>query len=178
MDFDLNPFHGSLFTGAGTPWGEGPQDPYKAQYKAFNPDEYTGFDTSALGKALRQDIGQNTARATGRLQGALQRGGGGGADLISGMAGLQAQQGQDENTLDANLKYQDYMQRYNQWRDLMGLESQKEASDTARYNGQVAGRNQFASGLGQLAGSALGSIGGPIGAAAGGSLAKKMFPTQ
>lgn len=173
MDWNIG--HSSLFTGAGTPWGEGPQDPYKAQYKAFNPAEYQGMDTSALGKSLRQGIGQNTARSTSRLQGALQRSGGGGADAISGMAQLQAQQGQDENALDANLAMQDYQQRYNQWRDMMGLESQKANTDAARYAGEVGGRNQFASGLGSIIGTGLGSIGGPLGAAAGGSLAQKMF---
>lgn len=172
---NLNPFASSFYTGKGLPWGEGPQDPYQPQYKAFNPSEYQGFDTSALGKALRQDIGQTTARSRGRLQGALQRGGGGGADLISGLASLEAQQGQDENILSAKLAQQDYEQRYNQWRDMMGLETQKANQDLNRYNREKSGRDAPMQFAGQVLGGGLGAVGGGVGAGLGSSLAKKWF---
>lgn len=172
---NLNPFASSLYTGKGTPWGEGPQDPYKPNYKAFNAGDYQGMDTSALGHALRQDIGQNKARAQGRMQGALQRGGGGGADLISGMAGLEAQQGQDENTLNAKLAQADYEQRYNQWKDMMGLETNKANADAQRYGREEKNRNAPWELLGQGAGLAFGGMAGGVGAGAGSALSKKMF---
>lgn len=171
MNIDLNPLHSSYFTGAGLPWGEGPQDPYKPQYKAFNPAEYQGMDTTAIGQAMRQQLGQNTARATSRMQGALQRGGGGGADTVSGLAHLQAQQGADENMLTAKLAQQDYEQRYRQWRDMMGLESQKAAADQGRYQRETQSRSAPWDFLGNVAGTALGGFAG----GAGGALASSMF---
>lgn len=170
MNIDLNPMHSSYFTGAGTPWGEGPQDPYKAQYKAFNPGEYQGMDTSAIGHAMRQQLGQNTARATSRMQGALQRGGGGGADAISGMAHLQSDQGMNENLLNANLAQQDYMQRYNQWKDMMGMESEKAKTDMERYNRDQQTRNAPMQFLGNMAGMGLGAFAGGAGSSLGASM--------
>ena len=174
---NLNPFASSLYTGKGTPWGEGPQDPYKPQYKAFNAGDYQGMDTSSLGHALRQDIGQAGARAKGRMQGALQRSGGG-ADAVSGLAQLEAQQGQDEQTLTAKLAQQDYEQRYNQWRDMMVLETQKANADAQRYGREVGKRDEFAKGVGSVVGSGLGSIGGPVGSALGSKLANSWFPKK
>lgn len=175
IDVNLNPFKSSMYTGAGTPWGEGPQDPYKANYKAFNPDDYQGMDTTGLGRALRQDIGQGAARAKGRLQGTLQRGGGGGADLISGLAGLEAQQGQDESTLMAKLAAQDYEQRYNQWRDMMGFEERKANQDLQRYARDKEQRDAPMQFAGQVAGGLAGAMGGGVGAGLGSSLSKKWF---
>ncbi len=172
---DWNPFHSSAFTGAGTPWSEGPQDPYQAKYTAFDPNNFKGFDSSGLAAALRQGIGANTARATSRLQGQLQAAGGGGADAAAGLAGLQAEQGQAENTLSANLARQDWEDRLKQWQVQQAQEEAKANNDATRYARETGGRAAFDSGLGQLAGAALGSVGGPIGAAAGQKAAKSIF---
>ncbi len=165
----------SLYTGAGTPWGEGQRDPYQAKFKAFNPDEYQGMDTTALGHALRQDIGKGTARARGRMQGALQRGGGGGADLISGMAGLEAEQGQAENTLSAKLAAQDYENRYRQYKDYLGNEYRLEDQDKERYAREDERRNAPWQAVGSAAGGLLGALGGGLGSAVGSELGSAML---
>ncbi len=177
MGFDLNPLHSSYFTGAGLPWGEGPQDPYqpKNTYKAFDPNAYQGFDSSALSKAMRQDIGSTTARAKGRLQGTLQRGGGGGADAISGLAGLEAEQGQQENTLTAQLARQDWEDRLHQWQSEMEAaqndENRKAAQDAERYNREEKNRNAPLEFAGQMVGMGVGGLAG----AGGSALGAKMF---
>lgn len=173
-----NPFQSSLFTGAGTPWGEGPRDPYQAKYKAFNPDEYTAMDTSKLGQALRQDIGQNAARSRARMSAALQGRGGGGADAIGGMAALEAQQGQDENTLNAKLSQMDLEHRYRQYQDYLENERAKENQDYPRYNRDTNQRNAVQGALAQVGGFLGGSLLGPTFGALGSQIAEKMVPGQ
>ncbi len=172
---DWNPFHSSAFTGAGTPWGEGPKDPYQPQYKSFSPGDYQGFDSSGLAAALRQQIGANTSRGTSRLQGQLQASGGGGADAGAGLAALQGEQGAAENTLTAQLARQDYEDRYSQYLNQMQQEQDKANRDQARYGQEVSGRAAPWQALGQIGGAALGSVGGPIGAALGSKIGKQMF---
>ncbi len=165
---DLNPFHSALFTGKGTAWGEGPQDPYVPKYKSFDPNNYQGFDSSGLAAALRQGIGANTARATSRLQGQLQGAGGGGADAAAGLAGLQAEQGQAENTLSANLARQDWEDRLKQWQQEQGNEQDKANRDIARYQGEQKTRNAPWDFVGNVAGTALGAyLGGKLGGGGG-----------
>lgn len=144
------------------------EEGYKPEYKDFNPAEYQGLDTSALGKALRQDIGQNAARSKGRLQASLQRSGGGGADAVSGLAMLEGQQGQQENILNAQLAAQDYDRRWQQYLAKMDQEKQKAAANPAK-----AGIGSSI--LGGALGLATGGAAGGFGSALGNKMAEKWF---
>lgn len=159
---NLNPFASSIYTGKGTPWGEGPQDPYQPQYRQFDPNNYKGFDSSGLAAALRQQIGANTARSTSRLQGMLQGAGGGGADAAAGLAALQGEQGAQENTLQAQLARQDWEDRLGQWQAENQNEQSKANRDLERYGRETAGRAAPWQALGQIGGKVAGSFGGNL----------------
>lgn len=171
----LDPTKSSAFTGAGLPWGEGPMDPYKPQYKAFNPNDYQGLDTSALGSALRQDIGRSTARSKGRLQASLQRGGGGGADAISGLAQLEGEQGMQENILNAKLAQQDWENKWRQYENQMEIERYKAGEDLKRYEQEKGRKDAPMDFLGGIAGTGLGYLTGGLAGGLGANLAKDWF---
>ncbi len=130
--------------------------------QAFNPDAMKGFDTTALAQAMRQNVAKGGAQARGRAAGAMQRGGIQGADQGRAIADIAGQEAASNQNNEANLAWQDYMNKYSQWKDMQGINerAQDRMTDDNRYNQQRQDQNNPLNFLGNVAGKALGIWGG------------------
>lgn len=179
---DLNPMHGSLFTGAGTPWGPmqtgAPGDMPNAP-TAHGLGEFSAFDQSELVKRLISNLrgagakeSQGTLRQASRLgvaqSDAARRGlrdiSAGVEDRAAGVqmdAAKQAWESQMQQKQFADqMDMQRYAQALNAWNAKQGAYEREQA-------GRGAALGKIAKTIGGAAGGFL--LGGPVGAVAGGA---------
>jgi hypothetical protein len=169
---DWNPFHSSLFTGAGTPWGAMEYGKPDAPKFSNDPNQFQGFNSSSLRDALNQSIRRGAAANRAASLAAAQKGGAlSSGQMQTGLGGVSAQQAEQENLMNANLARQDWMDkvaamdRYNQ------QQMAKYAIDKENFDSEQKGRGEFWGNVGKIAGTVGGGLlGGPAGAAVGSSL--------
>ncbi len=103
MDFDINPFHSSLFTGQGTAWGPAtygkPADAPSAP-SATKPSDYQAFDQTPLVKQLQAQMKAKQATNTVGAQRQANAMGAGGSDAARAInQNIASQSQQDQNAV-------------------------------------------------------------------------------
>lgn len=179
---DSNPMHGSLFTGAGLPWGPmnsgNPGDIPNAP-NAHGMDEFSAFDQSDLVKRLISQLrGDGAKQSNSALRQASRLGvaqsdaarrnlrdiSAGVEDRAAGVQMGAAKEAFDSKMAQKQFAEQMDMQRYIQ---ALNVWNAKQAAYEREQAGRGAALGKIAKTIGGAAGGFL--LGGPVGAVAGGA---------
>jgi hypothetical protein len=95
---------------------------------SMNPDDYKGFDSSALRRSMEQNLARRSSQSRAQALAGLSKAGIKGADTMRAISDIEGQQEQARGDLNAQLAYQDYLSRINE-RDFA---LRKQQSDFAR----------------------------------------------
>jgi hypothetical protein len=140
---DWNPLNSSLFTGAGTPWGAPQQKGADFSGISYDPMAYSGFDSSALAKAMRRRMMEQGARTQAQATAGLNKAGIKGADTSRALTDLAAQQEQGLGDIEAQTALQDYNTRMANRDAAMKMEMFKQSLNAQRQAAEEASRSSF-----------------------------------
>jgi len=141
-----------LMEGKGTPWGamesgKPSDDPFAGVSQ--NPNDYAGFDRSALKRAMMNSLAKRGMRSQAQARAGLQRAGIRGADTSRALTDLAAQQEEGANALDAEMAYKDYQDRVAERDRALRMAQDRWAAQNAAYQQEQAQRGQFWSAMAQ-----------------------------
>lgn len=144
-------------------WNSPTAPPDYQQYKGFNPDEYKGFDNSAINQNMQRDIASGAAQRKQQQLAQLSKMGVHGADSASAMGRIGADQERAAQGIQASLARQQYEDAWKQY--LIGHDDWNNGQDRTLAAWQASEQNKAdakASNTANL-GTALGAVGSYFG---------------